>query len=145
MKNQEERDDGAKNIRRLIDAGKEVSKILSRPDFDYYIEKLIEREKVLFNYSKFKIGQYVSLNTTPEINENIRHGWIGYKNILVKGRIGKIIEVDYNSNRGGFCYAVMFNENGRDIGSFCFEEYLLSEEIPNCCSCNCHQKGGINA
>lgn len=82
---------------------------LDSNELDWGMERIEYFVKELFKYSKFKFGDIVSLNNTPEITATKSWGWLGYKNILVKGAIGKVIEVDHY--KGIFRYMIEIKEH----------------------------------
>lgn len=82
------------------------------------LDELQEREKTLFEFAKFKVGDVVQLSETPVINENQAHGWIGYKDILTKGAIAEIKKVD--CYKGAFKYDLHFIVSNK--GTFRFNE-----------------------
>jgi hypothetical protein len=100
-------------------------------EFKYEIDQLAEYVEGLFSFSKFKIGDTVILNKTPIITNEISHGWIGYKDILVKGAKAKVEAVDYFKSRG-FVYDLMFGKEG----TFRFAQKDL--DAKNTCSKNCY-------
>jgi len=85
-------------------------------ELSYIIEKLEEYKEGLFSYSKFKVGELVKLTLTPNISEKENWGWLGYKDYLVKGAIGKVADVDYY--KGFFRYGLLFGNIGGGIFTF---------------------------
>jgi len=91
----------------------------STHEFKWYIERIKEYRDALFMYAKFKVGNVVCLNKTPIINEKESWGWIGYKDILIKGAVAIVDSVDFYEGR--FRYSLRFKK----IGGFTFDENFL--------------------
>lgn len=87
----------------------------------YTVEKLEEYVQGLFRFSKFKIGDRVQLKYTPIINDKQAWGWLGYKDMLVRGAKATVKEIDYRS--GDFRYGLIFDQE--PDGMFTFGEKEL--------------------
>jgi hypothetical protein len=89
---------------------KKALDILGRGPFDFYVEKLTGCYDLLIKkYAPFKVGDRVELTETPTITKSEAWGWLSAKHFLVKGAIGKVVEVDVDGD--GFTAYVQFEED----------------------------------
>jgi hypothetical protein len=112
------------NLDRVKAIIKYVDEIPSVHDLLYDIEQMEEYKKGLLTYAKLKVGEFIKLSKTPEINSRVRWGWLSYKNLLVEGVVGEVREVDWY--KGQFRYSINFVEDKQDH-QFCFEEEFLEK------------------
>ena len=103
----------------------EIARKIDTSELDWSMERLEYFTKELFNFSKFKIGDRVKLNETPIITKDISWGWIGYKEVLVKGAKATIIKIDHYA--GTFRYDLEFDASKG--GFFCFKEKDLQKVV----------------
>lgn len=52
--------------------------------------------------SPLQVGDVAELTETPEITDKIAWGWLGSKHMLVAGKRGKVLDVDWRD--GAWCY-----------------------------------------
>lgn len=111
--------DHVQRLRKIVSWMEECPK----EEVSYAIDKLEEYRKALFSYAKFKVGDFVKLAITPNINDKENWGWIGYKDYLVKDAVGVVEDVDYY--KGYFRYGLIFKNIGG--GTFTFYENCLDK------------------
>lgn len=100
----------------LIEEG--MSK-LSRGSLHFYLDELTACYDLLINkYAPFKVDDIVILTRTPEISNEVSHGWMGAKHFLIKGARGRIQSVSCGSR--GFRFDVIFDNET-------FIDYLTKE------------------
>lgn len=75
----------------------------------YCLDKLVEYSISLFKYSLFKEGDRIQLSDTPKITDEISYGWLGYKDRLIKGTLGTVLEIDHDYHGRIFTYGIKFD------------------------------------
>ena len=71
----------------------------------YYLEKVVQHEKSLFEYAKFKVGDRVKLRKSLTFDDN--HGWKHYEHMMKRGAKAIIIDVDHDME---FTYDIEFDK-----------------------------------
>ncbi len=112
------------DIQGLKSFRKEVKESFEKYD-DYFFDRLIRYSEALFALSPYKFNEKIVLNETPLITNVLRSGWMGYKNILVKGAIGTINEIDHRCCK--FHYLIRFG-SPEDGPLFYFDETQLAKK-----------------
>lgn len=87
-------------------------------DIEFNLNRLEEHSRALLErFAPFQVSDCVELIKAPIITNTECWGWISYKDMLIKGEIGKVIYVDYYD--GKFVADVIF---GLGADSFRFGE-----------------------
>lgn len=114
-------------LKKLKEIVKWTKSIPEANSFDWYMERVEYFTKELFKYSKFKVGDIVVLNKTPVINDKEAWGWIGYKDILIKGTRAKVQGVDHYAGRFRYLLDFIITDN-KTVDGFTFYEDSLRKE-----------------
>lgn len=115
-------------VRKAAKMMREANDLLSAGPLDFYLTEMAAAHELLMTrYAPFKIGDRVRLKAAPEITENVRPGWLGWKSLLVAGAPGFVVRADCGS--GGFSFRVVFDaDTRRNRGEFMFGENDLEAE-----------------
>lgn len=73
------------------------------------IKSILEDALTVFKFAKFNINDRVELIITPDIDKNIRWGWLGFKHFLIKGAVATVIDREFY--KGQFVYTVLFDDD----------------------------------
>ena len=136
-----------KNLAIMTSTIQSFAKTYSHPDAQFSMEKANEYATALFSFAKFELGQSVMLGNKWDVSiAEQSSGWSHSAHFLHTGARCKIHSVDYDKDRGGFIYDVIFDvetwipKHGEDEGipqpvsrkhTFCMaERYLVEDEGP---------------
>ena len=135
--------DKAKEIDENIKA---VGKLFDS-ETSWTIKRLLDYQRGLFTFAKFKTGDRVEIAVTPDINNKESWGWMGSKHFLIEGARGTVKSCDYDD---GFSYSIMFDDESwvhdgvvhptpdSDKHLYHFKESSLRPPSPKVCiTCGC--------
>ena len=110
------------NVRKAASLMREAQDLLSAGPLDYYLTEMAAAHELLMTrFAPFKVGDRVRLRAAPEIAEDVRPGWLGWKYLLVAGAAGTVVRADCGSR--GFSFGVVFDaDTSRNKGEFTFSD-----------------------
>ena len=115
-------------VRKAAKMMREAQDLLSAGPLDFYLTEMAAAHELLMTrYAPFKVGDRVRLKAAPEITENVRPGWLGWKSLLVAAAAGTVVRADCGSR--GFTFSVVFDaDTSRSRAEFMFIEDDLEAE-----------------
>jgi hypothetical protein len=106
-------------VREAAKLMRRAQEILAGGPLDYYLTEMAAAHDLLMTrYAPFKVGDRVRLKAAPEITENVRYGWLGWKSLLVAGAPGVVVHT--NCGNRGFVFCVQFDADDTRSGKSWF-------------------------
>lgn len=112
-------------LKKLVDA---ATTIRSLHQIEYELGRLRQYRDALMDKCPYQPGMRVMLNRTPIITPQKSWGWMGYRDRLVQGAIGKVMGLDWNTDRKDWTLGVKFE--GLEVGPFSMASKWFSPAPP---------------